>query len=117
MAESWTPDSWRARPARQQAEYENPAELADALARLARLPGIVTSWDVEKLKKQLAEAGRGERFLLQGGDCAERFADCQPHLIDAKLKVLLMMSAVLVYGSGRQVARVGRIAGQYAKPR
>lgn len=113
----WSPTSWKSRPARQQVEYDDPAELAEALARLARLPPIVTSWEVEKLKKQLAEAGRGERFLLQGGDCAERFNDCQAHLIDAKLKVLLMMSAVLVYGSGRQVVRVGRIAGQYAKPR
>lgn len=113
----WTPDSWRSRPARQQVEYDDPAELAEALARLTRLPPIVTSWEVEKLKKQLAEAGRGERFLLQGGDCAERFVDCQAHLIDAKLKVLLMMSAVLVYGGGRPVVRVGRIAGQYAKPR
>lgn len=117
MSAPWSPDSWKTRPAKQQAEYDDPAELADALARLERLPPIVTSWEVEKLKKQLAEAGRGERFLLQGGDCAERFADCRAHLIDAKLKVLLMMSAVLVYGSGRQVVRVGRIAGQYAKPR
>lgn len=113
----WTPSSWKSRPARQQVEYDNPAELADALGRLERLPPIVTSWECEKLKRQLAEAGRGERFLLQGGDCAERFADCRPHLIDAKLKVLLMMSAVLVFGSGRQVVRVGRVAGQYAKPR
>jgi len=117
MSSTWSPDSWKQKPAKQQVEYEDPAELADALARLSRLPPIVTSWEVEKLKKQLAEAGRGERFLLQGGDCSERFGDCRANLIDAKLKVLLMMSAVLVHGSGRQVVRVGRIAGQYAKPR
>ncbi len=117
MSSEWSPSSWKSRPAKQQVEYDDPAELADALARLARLPPIVTSWEVEKLKKQLAEAGRGERFLLQGGDCSERFTDCTANLIDAKLKVLLMMSAVLVYGSGRPVVRVGRIAGQYAKPR
>lgn len=117
MSNDWTPDSWKRFPAKQQVEYEDPVELAEALGRLSRLPPIVTSWEVEKLKKQLAEAGRGERFLLQGGDCAERFGDCQAKLIDAKLKVLLMMSAVLVYGSGRPVVRVGRIAGQYAKPR
>lgn len=114
---NWTPSSWKSKPAKQQVEYDDPAELADALTRLSRLPPIVTSWEVEKLRKQLAEAGRGERFLLQGGDCSERFSDCRADLIDAKLKVLLMMSAVLVYGSGRPVVRVGRIAGQYAKPR
>lgn len=117
MSSEWTPSSWKSKPAKQQVDYDDPAELADALLRLSRLPPIVTSWEVEKLKKQLAEAGRGERFLLQGGDCSERFADCRSDLIDAKLKVLLMMSAVLVYGSGKPVIRIGRIAGQYAKPR
>jgi len=117
MTASWTPESWKTRPAKQQAEYDDPVELQRALHRLSRLPPIVTSWEVEKLKQQLAEAGRGERFLLQGGDCSERFSDCRADLIDAKLKVLLMMSAVLVYGGSKQVVRVGRIAGQYAKPR
>lgn len=117
MPTNWSPDSWKEKPAKQQVEYDDPVELAQTLERLSRLPPIVTSWEVEKLKTQLAQAGRGERFLLQGGDCNERFADCRAPLIDAKLKVLLMMSAVLVYGGGRQVVRVGRIAGQYAKPR
>ncbi len=114
---NWTPDSWRDRPAAQQADYDDPAELDDALKTLSRLPKIVTSWEVEKLKRLLAEVARGERFLLQGGDCSERFADCDPRIIDAKLKVMLMMGAVLVHGAGKPVVRVGRIAGQYAKPR
>ncbi len=113
----WTIDSWKRYPAAQQAEYDDPAHLDVVLDQLRRFPPIVTSWEVEQLKQQIAEVGRGERFLLQGGDCSERFADCQANIIDAKLKVLLMMSAVLVYGGGKQVARVGRIAGQYAKPR
>ena len=113
----WTPTSWRDKPAAQQAEYDDPAELDRALEQLTRLPKIVTSWEVEKLKSQLAEVCRGERFLLQGGDCSERFADCHPHIIDAKLKIMLMMGAVLVHGVARPVVRVGRIAGQYAKPR
>jgi 3-deoxy-7-phosphoheptulonate synthase len=117
MPTDWTPDSWTRRPATQQVDYDDPAELQDALRRLGRLPPIVTSWEVEKLKAQLAEAARGRRFLLQGGDCSERFADCRADLIDSKLKVLLMMSAVLLYGGGRPIVRVGRIAGQYAKPR
>ncbi len=117
MAKNWTPTSWKSRPAQQQAEYDDPVELESTLQRLHRLPPIVTSWEIEKLKRQLAEVSRGERFLLQGGDCSERFSDCQAHLIDAKLKVLLQMSAVLSYGGGKRVVRVGRIAGQYAKPR
>lgn len=117
MTTEWTPSSWKSRPARQQVQYDDPAELEATLVRLAKLPPIVTSWEVEKLKTQLAQAGRGERFLLQGGDCNERFDDCQSRIVDGKLKILLMMSAVLVFGSGRPVVRVGRIAGQYAKPR
>ncbi len=113
----WNPESWLRKPAAQQIDYEDPAELRSALDTLARLPKIVTSWEVEKLKGHLAEVARGERFLLQGGDCSECFADCRPNIIDAKLKIILMMAAVLVYGAGMPVVRVGRIAGQYAKPR
>jgi len=113
----WTPTSWQSKPIAQGVDYDDPEELSAALSTLAGLPKVVTSWEVEKLKTQLAEVGRGERFLLQGGDCSERFADCHPHIIDAKLKILLMMGAVLVNGGGKPVVRVGRIAGQYAKPR
>ena len=87
------------------------------LAELARLPPLVTSWEVEALKQQLAEASRGERFLLQGGDCSESFDDCQAAIIASNLKVLLKMSFVLIYGCRKRVIRVGRFAGQYAKPR
>ncbi len=91
--------------------------MSAALTELRGLPPLVTSWEVERLKAQIAAAGRGERFILQGGDCNERFVDCNSKVIDAKLKILLMMSAVLTYGGGRPVVRIGRIAGQYAKPR
>lgn len=117
MPEEWSPDSWRKKTARQQVEYRDPAALGRVVKRISAYPKIVTSWEVEKLKRQIGEAARGERFLLQGGDCSERFADCRPHVIDAKLKIILMMSAVLVHGGDRRVVRVGRIAGQYAKPR
>ncbi|HEX2164803.1 MAG TPA: 3-deoxy-7-phosphoheptulonate synthase class II [Thermoanaerobaculia bacterium] len=113
----WSPDSWRARPALQQPEYPDPAALERAVCELSRLPPLVTSWEVESLKGQLAEAARGERFLLQGGDCAETFADCRPDPITSKLKILLQMSLVLVHGTRMRVTRVGRFAGQYAKPR
>ena len=97
--------------------YTDPARLERALAELSRLPPIVVSWEVEQLKRQLAEAQRGERFLLQGGDCAESFAECQSEQIAKKLKILLQMSLVLLHGMKKPVIRVGRFAGQYAKPR
>jgi 3-deoxy-7-phosphoheptulonate synthase len=113
----WTPDSWQRRPALQQPSYDDPVELAKAGALLARLPPLVTSWEILALKEAVAEAQEGKRFLLQGGDCAETFADCNNEVIANRLKVLLQMSLVLVHGLRMPVLRVGRFAGQYAKPR
>jgi 3-deoxy-7-phosphoheptulonate synthase len=113
----WSPTSWREKPLRQGVAYPDRAALAEALEALALLPPLVTSWEVESLKDQLAAAQRNEVFLLQGGDCAERFADCRAEPVVAKLKVLLQVSLVLAYGARRRVLRVGRFAGQYAKPR
>ncbi|MBB3275261.1 MULTISPECIES: 3-deoxy-7-phosphoheptulonate synthase class II [unclassified Pseudoxanthomonas] len=114
---NWAPDSWRERPAVQMPTYPDAAALASALAELRQLPPLVTSWEIFALKKQLAEAQEGKRFLLQGGDCAESFSDCESGLISNRLKVLLQMSLVLVHGLRLPVVRVGRFAGQYAKPR
>ncbi|MEO7051914.1 MAG: 3-deoxy-7-phosphoheptulonate synthase class II [Rhodanobacter sp.] len=113
----WSPASWQQRTALQQPRYDDAEELAAASAQLARLPPLVTSWEVLALKQALAEAQQGERFLLQGGDCAETFADCTSPIISNRLKVLLQMSLVLVHGLKKPVLRVGRFAGQYAKPR
>ena len=113
----WSPGSWHARPASQQPVYPSPEELERVVRELASMPPLVTPWEIETLKAQLAEAAHGRMFLLQGGDCAERFADCHPAVITNKLKILLQMSLVLVQGSKRPVIRVGRFAGQYAKPR
>jgi 3-deoxy-7-phosphoheptulonate synthase len=113
----WSPSSWTLRPAQQQPTYRDAAALARAVDALGRLPPIVVSWEVEALKRQIAEAQRGERFLLQGGDCAETFADCESDQIARKLKILLQMSLVLLHGLKKPVIRVGRFAGQYAKPR
>ena len=113
----WTPTSWTSRPAEQQPSYRDPAALERAVAALGRLPPIVVSWEVEALKRQIAEAQAGNRFLLQGGDCAESFADCESGQIARKLKILLQMSLVLLHGLKKPVIRVGRFAGQYAKPR
>jgi 3-deoxy-7-phosphoheptulonate synthase len=114
---NWAPDSWQQRVALQQPQYEDAAELAAASSQLSRLPPLVTSWEVLALKQTLAEAQEGQRFVLQGGDCAESFADCTSPIISNRLKVLLQMSLVLVHGLKRPVSRVGRFAGQYAKPR
>ncbi|HXB67480.1 MAG TPA: 3-deoxy-7-phosphoheptulonate synthase class II [Candidatus Acidoferrales bacterium] len=113
----WRPDSWRQRPALQQPEYADQASLERVLGELRLLPPLVTSWEIMLLRQQLAEAAAGKRFVLQAGDCAERFLDCTPVRITNILKVLLQMSMVLVVGAKRPVIRIGRFAGQYAKPR
>ncbi|MGH8191835.1 MAG: class II 3-deoxy-7-phosphoheptulonate synthase [Rhodanobacteraceae bacterium] len=115
--QSWQVDGWQARPAAQMPVYDDPVELQSALERLSQLPPLVTSWEILALKNLLAEAQEGRRFLLQGGDCAETFADCTNEVIANRLKVLLQMSLVLVHGLRMPVLRVGRFAGQYAKPR
>lgn len=114
---TWTPASWRKKVVLQQPTYPDPDQLQDAVSRLAKLPPLVTSWEIENLKSQLAMASRGEAFLLQGGDCSESLDDCEPDSLVRNLKVLMQMSFVLIYGSMKKVVRVGRIAGQYAKPR
>jgi len=116
-APEWSPDSWRSRPHAQEIPYPDPAALAAGIANLRALPPLVTSWEIEHLKSLIADAQRGKRFLLQGGDCAETIDDCRPDIITNKLKILLQMSMVLVYAGKKPVVRVGRFAGQYAKPR
>ena len=117
MSAEWSPSSWRTKTVLQMPTYPDTAAHQQALERLARLPPLVTSWEVETLKGHIARAGRGEAFVLQGGDCAESFDECESTTIANKLKILLQMSLVLLQGSKRPVVRVGRFAGQYAKPR
>jgi 3-deoxy-7-phosphoheptulonate synthase len=116
-APDWTPTSWRSLPALQQATYPDADALEAALVKLAGLPPLVTSWEILSLREQIAEAQAGKRFFLQGGDCAENFDEVCPPLITNRLKVLLQMSLALVHGLQMPVVRVGRFAGQYAKPR
>ena len=117
LPHDWSPESWQRRVAVQQPQYEHADELDAALRTLSTQPPLVTSWEILTLKNLLAEAAEGKRFLLQGGDCAESFADCNSGLISNRLKVMLQMSLVLVHGLRKPVLRVGRFAGQYAKPR
>ncbi len=113
----WSPYSWRSRPSGMPINYPDTAALQTAIAKLTSLPPLVTSFEITKLKNLIADAQEGKRFLLWGGDCAEALADCRPDVVTSKLKILLQMSVVLVYGGKRPVIRVGRMAGQYAKPR
>ncbi len=113
----WYPTSWRNKPAKQQPDYPDTTELWKIVAQMSTLPPLVSSWEVETLKEHLGKAARGEMFLLQGGDCAESFEDCEANAITSKLKILLQASLVLAHATHSRVILVGRVAGQYAKPR
>lgn len=113
----WTPDSWRSKPRKQTPDYPNAAAVTKSLAELKRLPPIVHPREIVRLKEHLRDVARGEAFLLQGGDCAELFDYCEQGAIESKIKLLLQMSLVLIWGADRRIVRIGRMAGQYAKPR
>jgi 3-deoxy-7-phosphoheptulonate synthase len=113
----WTPETWKSKVDAQAIEYDDDAAVDAAYARLRELPPLVTSWEIARLRELVADAQEGKRFLLQGGDCAETLADCRSPVIADKLKILLQMSLVMIHESKRPVVRVGRLAGQYAKPR
>lgn len=114
---SWHLTSWQTKSVEQQVKYPSDSERDAVINRLKNLPPLVTPLEIEELKRQLATAARGEAFLLQGGDCAESFADCNTEVILNKLRILLQISLVLLHGMHKPIIRVGRIAGQYAKPR
>lgn len=117
QTKSWHLTSWQKKSATQQVLYPEPAELEIVLRELSLLPPLVTPFEIEALQTQLANAAQGKSFLLQGGDCAESFADCNEKTITNKIRILLQMSLILIHGLHKPVIRVGRIAGQYAKPR
>jgi 3-deoxy-7-phosphoheptulonate synthase len=117
MKASWTPGSWRDLAADQQPEWPDPHALEQVLKTLSALPPLVFAGEARSLKASLAEVAAGEAFLLQAGDCAESFHDFSADSIRDKLKVILQMAVVLTYGAGVPVVKLGRIAGQFAKPR
>ena len=117
MSERWTPDSWRAKPVLQVPDYPNAKALADVEAQLATFPPLVFAGEARNLKKALGRVAAGEAFLLQGGDCAESFAEHGANNIRDFFRVLLQMAVVLTYAGALPVVKVGRIAGQFAKPR
>ncbi len=115
--QDWSPLSWKRKLHAQQIVYHDRTTVDSVVHTLHQLPPLVTSFEIERLKADIAQAQAGKRFLLQGGDCAEQLSDCRPESIAAKLKILLQMSLVLVFGLKQPVIRIGRLAGQYAKPR
>ncbi|MBO6826445.1 MAG: 3-deoxy-7-phosphoheptulonate synthase class II [Sneathiella sp.] len=117
MSEKWTPDSWRNKPIRQVPTYLDEELVKSVEQDLTGFPPLVFAGEARNLKKQLAEVSAGRGFLLQGGDCAESFAEFHPNNIRDTFKVLLQMAVVLTYGANRPVVKVGRLAGQFAKPR
>ena len=115
--EAWTPDSWRNCPIRQVPSYPDEAKLAAMEARLTRFPPLVFAGEARRLKAQLGLAASGQAFVLQGGDCAESFGDFTANVIRDTFRVLLQMAVVLTFGSAVPVVKLGRMAGQFAKPR
>ncbi|WPG98117.1 Phospho-2-dehydro-3-deoxyheptonate aldolase [Acrodontium crateriforme] len=113
----WTPSSWRQCPIKQPVDYASESAVVKSRSKLQRLPPIVTPTEIWRLRRSLADVAQGKAFLLQGGDCAELFDYCRDDAIDAKIKLLLQMSLVLIWGGNKPVVRIARMAGQYAKPR
>lgn len=117
MSQKWTPESWKTKPVCQLPEYPDQAALEATEKRLAKQPPLVFAGEARALRANLAEVSRGKAFLLQGGDCAESFAEFSADTIRDTFRVILQMSAALTYGAAMPIVKVGRIAGQFAKPR
>src|SRR5690348_12254450 len=117
MAERWTPDSWRKKPIQQVPDYPDQQALLDVEKQLATFPPLVFAGEARNLKKQLARVAKGEAFLLQGGDCAESFAEHGANNIRDFFRVFLQMAVVLTFAGGSPVVKVGRKIGRFAKPR
>ena len=117
MADKWTPDSWRSKPIQQVPDYPDQARLAEVEAQLRNYPPLVFAGEARRLTAHLAKASQGKAFVMQGGDCAESFAEFHPNNIRDIFRVLLQMAVVLTFGAACPVVKVGRLAGQFAKPR
>src|SRR5436853_5570535 len=117
MAERWAPESWRQKPALQMPDYPDRTVLADVEKQLATFPPLVFAGEARALKRALGRVAAGDAFLLQGGDCAESFAEHGANNIRDFFRVFLQMAVVLTFAGASPVVKVGRIAGQFAKPR
>ena len=117
MSNTWSPDSWRTKAKNQMPDYPNPVLLEEVEQKLAQYPQLIFAGEARKLKHKLAAVSRGQTFLLQGGDCAESFSDFRVNTIRDTFRILLQMAVVLTFAEKREVVKVGRVAGQFAKPR
>jgi 3-deoxy-7-phosphoheptulonate synthase len=117
MNSSWGKNSWRNYPTLQQPEWPDKIHLADSILKLEKLPSLVFSGETRRLKKELISVNKGKSFILQVGDCAESFTDCNGPKIHNFLRILLQMAMLISYNTNKKVIKIGRIAGQYAKPR
>ena len=117
MKQDWTPDSWRKKKALHQPTYIDKKKLDKAVNKMKKLPPLVFAGEVRSLKYELAKCVDGKGFLLQAGDCAESFAEFHPNYIRDTFRVIMQMAVVLSFASGVPVTKVGRLAGQFAKPR
>lgn len=117
MPNKWNPSSWQTKPIKHQPDYKDKEQLKSVLQKVKNLPPLVFAGEARSLKKKLAEVAKGKAFLLQGGDCAESFAEFHAKNIRSMFRILLQMAVVLTYGARCPVVKVGRIAGQFAKPR
>ncbi|KAK2752564.1 hypothetical protein FQN55_006677 [Onygenales sp. PD_40] len=117
VTDAWTPSSWTTKPIKQDVAYDDKEGLKNALTKLQKLPPLVTPQEIVNLKNSLRNVALGKAFVLQGGDCAELFDYCNQEMIEAKIKLILQMSLILIWGANKPVVRIARIAGQFAKPR
>ncbi|KAF9521790.1 DAHP synthetase [Crepidotus variabilis] len=117
MPTPWSPSSWKGKPVAQDVEYPDQGELSKVLSKLSTLPPLVTPSEIERLRQQISLVQRNEAFLLHAGDCAESFDACTHENITSKIGLILSFSLILIWGARKPVIRIGRIAGQYAKPR
>src|ERR1700677_2079813 len=115
--QNWSPESWRSKTAKQQPAYPDATALKSAETRLAKLPPLVFAGEARRLKKKLARVAKGEAFLFQGGDCAESFAEFSANNIRDTFRLILQIAIVLTFGGSTPVVKIGRMAGQFAKPR
>lgn len=114
---NWTPESWKNKPAKQQPDYPDKAALEKAVRTLSNYPPLVFAGEARRLKEELGRVARGEAFILQGGDCAESFAEFNPRNIRDMFRVILQMAVVMTFSGAMPIVKIGRLAGQFAKPR
>src|SRR5512134_3486179 len=117
MSSGWRPDTWRTRPIKQVPTYPDPDRLRAVEQELRHYPPLVFAGEARQLRRMLSKVAEGQAFLLQGGDCAESFVEFHPNNIRDTFRVLLQMAVVLTFGAAVPVVKVGRLAGQFAKPR